>query len=218
MTVFTRFRTVVGAVAIGALFAGCAADEPAAPTAVRGATDLTAAAARGGNGNGKRGNTKDTAVVHFTIDPTVTATYDFGGNHRLWVRAGGVCDLDAPYGPEYWDTPCKPTTKAVQVTAHSWTDSLGHPRVDFQPKLRFAPLPGGLASAVIYFHDHSAASDPSALILYCMGGKCVNEETTDPFLLTLQDQYNNFVFRQIKHFSGYEVAVGRNGTSDPSLY
>ena len=201
---FTRFRTVVGGMAIGALVVGCAGNEPAAPTAARNATAVALSADRGGNGVGH----SDTTVTHFTIDPTTSATYNFGGGHHLWVRAGGVCDLDAPYGPEYWDTPCTPTTKAVQITAHTWTDSLGHPRVDFQPKLRFTPLPGGLASAVLYFHDRSASEDPSAVILYCSGGKCVNEQNTDPMLLTIQDRYSNFVFRQIKHFSGYEVAVG----------
>jgi len=214
MTVFTRFRTVVGAAAIGALAASCAGDQPVAPTAARNASADALSLDKGGKGVKRN----DTTVVHFTIDPTTTATYNFGGNHRLWVRAGGVCDLHSPYGPEYWDAPCTPSTRPVQVTAHSWTDSLGHPRVDFQPKLRFAPLPGGLASAVVYFHDRSASTDPSALILYCMGGKCVNEETTDPMLLTLQDRFNNLVFRQIKHFSGYEVAVGRGNTADPSLY
>lgn len=214
MTVFTRFRTVVGGLLVGALVAGCAGNEPAAPEASRSASDLAVAAEKGGNGP-RRG---DTTVTHFTIDPTTSTSYNFGGNHHLWVRAGGVCDLDSPYGPDYWDAPCTPTTKPIQVTAHTWTDSLGHPRVDFQPKLRFTPLPGGLASAVLYFHDRAAATAPAALILYCSGGSCVDEQTTDPTLLTLQDRYENFVFRQIRHFSGYEVAVGITSTVDPALY
>lgn len=219
MTVFTRIRAVVGGVAVlGAVVVGCYGGDTA-PTAARRADALAVSASKGEWTRPSRGG-RDTTVVHFTIDPTISASYKFGADHKLWVRAGGVCELDSPYGPEYWDTPCTPTTKRIAITARSWTDSAGHPAVDFQPKLRFTPQPNGFASAVVYFRDRTAAWDPSAIILYCSGDSCVDEQTTDPLLRTLQDSYDDFIFRQIKHFSGYEVAVGRADTTavSTSLY
>lgn len=217
MTLFTRIRTVVGGVAVlGAAAMACYGGADL-PTAARSPAALAISAARGANGHGAQ-HGRDTSVVHFTVDPTQSTTYNIGGGNKLWVRARGICDLDSPYGPQYWDTPCRPTRKSVQVTAHTWTDSAGHPRVDFQPKLRFVTA-GGLTSAIVYLRDHTAAEDPSSVILYCGGGICVDESTGDPTLHTFKDRPNGFVFRPIKHFSGYEVAVGRSDTySQPALY
>lgn len=218
MTVFTRIRAVVaGLTVLGGVVVACYGGGDI-PTASRNADALSMSKATPSSAGISRGH--DTTVVHFTIDPTTSTSYNFGSGHKLWVRAGGVCELDSPYGSEYWDAPCTPTYKPVRITARTWTDSTGHPAVDFQPKLRFTPFPNGAAAAIVYFHDRTASSDPSAVILYCGANDCVNEASADPLLRTIQDRYDNFVFRQIKHFSGYEVAVGRADTvsGSTSLY
>lgn len=152
----------------------------------------------------------DTSVTVFTIDPTTDAWYTIAGGHYLYVDKAGVCDLGAPYGPAYWDTPCARATTPTVVTAKSYVDALGHPHIDFAPALRFATQKGKFkTAAMLFMYDMAAARTPHSTILYCNDdGACVDESEHDRLLRTDADRIGGYLFRQIKHFSGYEVAAG----------
>ena len=154
----------------------------------------------------------DTTITVFAIDPQVTATYVIGNTHRLRVQHGGVCVLSSTYGIGTWDDPCIPATLPILVTARSWTDSLSHPHIEFSPDLRFAPL-DGLQAAELYMSDGAASLDQHTVMLHCRAGQCVDESLADSTLVTGHDGQQGFVYRRIKHFSGYQVASGRDADS-----
>lgn len=163
------------------------------------------------------GGPTDTSVSVIVIDPWQSNTYNISGGHKLWVRARGVCSLASTYGPGTWDTPCTPTSTPTTVTVKLWKGENGHPRLDFSPALRFNPYDGTRSAAELYIRDKIAADDASAVILYCDASSCVDEASIDPSVATQHDNSNGFVWRRIKHFSGYEVALGRSDsvTVDP---
>lgn len=154
----------------------------------------------------------DTTLTSLVVDPTVTATYTIGGVHKLYVRAGGICDLTSSYGLGTWDLPCLPATSPILITAKSWYDAAGHPHVDFSPQLRFVP-DDTTASARLFLRDWIGAFDRASVIDYCNDSGCVDESVTDTSLVTQRDTTSGFVFRRIKHFSGYEVAAGRTDST-----
>jgi hypothetical protein len=156
----------------------------------------------------------DTLVGTIVIDPSVNTTYQVG-QHRLWVKAGALCDLGSAYGPEYWNAPCVAATAPVSITAKAWTDASGRLRVDFSPDVRFYSADTKDA-AVLYFRDKAAAESPFANILYCNATGCVDESKSDPTLVTQRDKANGWVYRRILHFSGYLVAAGRSDSTSDS--
>lgn len=157
----------------------------------------------------------DTTVSVIVIDPLTTASYPIAGGHRLWVQKGGVCDLESPYGPALWDELCELATLPIVVIARSWTDAESHPHVQFTPDLRFAPTVDKRASAELYLKDKSAIDDPSTAILYCNEKGCIDEGRVDPTMATMRDRQQGFVYRRIKHFSGYQVSTGRDDEGIP---
>ena len=63
---------------------------------------------------------------------------------------------------------------------------------------------------MLYLRDKRAAYDPSSQILYCSGLlnlSCVDESVADPSVAVYRDAPNGFVYRRIKHFSGYNVTA-----------
>ena len=154
--------------------------------------------------------TSDTVVTEFTVWPG-GGKYNIAGTHRIVFPAAAICDLaTSGYGAKLWDAPCVPSALPVRITAKSWLDASGHPQVDFQPAMRFSPTLGD--GVQLFLMDKKSAYDPSAKILYCAGttsSTCVDESLTDPSLATRTDAPNGFVYRRIKHFSGYNVTAGR---------
>ena len=143
----------------------------------------------------------------FTLRPDRGITKTLNGGHQLFVAANAVCALTSSYGPTEWDKSCALQKSAFTVTARTWVEPNGHPRVDFQPQLRFAP--SAKANAILYLMDKTAAKDPSYKILYCADGAnvCIDESLTDPTIATQYD-VNGFLYRRIKHFSGYNISTG----------
>jgi hypothetical protein len=150
----------------------------------------------------------DTVTTVFTINPSLSASYSIGNGHSLYVRANGVCKLTSAYGLGAWDLPCVPINLPVLVTAKTWFDPGMHPQVEFSPALRFVPVTGA-ASAVLYLKDKPASQVPSSVIMYCFEKGCMDEGATDPAQATMRDPQLGFVYRRIKHFSGYQVSTGR---------
>ena len=52
-------------------------------------------------------------------------------------------------------------------------------------------------------------------ILYCNEKECVDEGTADSTMVTQRDKQQGFVYRRIKHFSGYQVSTGRDDEGTP---
>lgn len=147
----------------------------------------------------------DTLVVDFVVNTTQNNSIMLG-DHKLVIPAGTLCDVNSTYGPTEWNKPCVLATGSVAFTAKGWTTSLGTPQVDFSRDVRFVRNRKGELPS-ISFMDKKSASNPYAKILYCASGAsvCVDESASDPELVTRTDARNGFIYRLIKHFSGYNV-------------
>jgi len=142
----------------------------------------------------------------FTYDPDAAVTYGLPGGHKIAFPTGAVCDPSlTSYGVTEWDKPCAPLVAPVAITATTFTDSHGHPYIDFQPALRFVPG----AEVVLYVKDRAAADDSTSTIKWCGNdGSCVDESINQPAVATKRDTKNGVVYRLIKHFSGYLISAG----------
>jgi hypothetical protein len=144
---------------------------------------------------------KDGAYV-FTIDPNEDQSIELGPNH-LDIPAGAICRIaDTPYGAAYWDEECPAERLPVTITAIVTGADSDHPRIDFEPAMRFSPS----TRVVLYMtlDAHADRKDWSS-IFYCATGSdiCVDEAKDDNRLRTSVS--NRYLFRRIKHFSGYIV-------------
>jgi hypothetical protein len=157
----------------------------------------------------------DTSIALIAIDPRLTASYQIPGGHRLWVQEGGLCDPASSYGVGTWDDACSIASGPVLVTVKSWTDAQAHAHLDFSPDLRFAPLDARRASAELYLKDRAALSAAAPSILYCNAAGCVDESLSDPSMVTIRDRQQGYLYRRIKHFSGYQVSTGRDEGTTP---
>lgn len=146
------------------------------------------------------------------IDPRVDniITWD---RHSLAIPRNTLCDPASSYGPSEWNKPCKPATANVRFTFKTTTSPGGHPRVDVLPHVRFNPRK---APVFIRLFDASADLDDLS-ILWCpteaqqawmpLHGGCIDESRKDRSLKTHRDEKTGFLYRRLKHFSGYEVAA-----------
>lgn len=221
----SRVPAVVFATALVTAAAACGTDRAIAPrdswsgrpagdltTDATFSTDLgsvstTSAGGTGGTGGAVGGGV---SVTTLTVNPRGSNTYVIGV-HKLFIPANTVCDpATSSYGPGTWDDPCTLAADKFTVMATSWTDSLGHPYLAFQPALRFRPSAKG--SVTLYMMDKKAVADPTAKIVYCsedaLASSCVDESAADPSLATHTDATNGFLWRILKHFSGYNIVSG----------
>jgi hypothetical protein len=152
----------------------------------------------------------DTQSTLLVFDPAQGGQYSLGNGNKLYIQPGGICDLGSEYGPAAWDLPCKLADLPVVIVARTWYDASQHPHVEFSPALRFVPRDDG-SSAELWLNDKAAADDDASVIRYCDELKCYDESAGDRSLATLHDKSQGFVFRRIKHFSGYQVSTGRDG-------
>jgi hypothetical protein len=197
---------------VGSLLAACsensmaprvpAADEPAAYEYGGGATaDLSAT---------------DTLKFNITIDPSRQTYFDLGSGNSITFPTGSLCDpTKSTYGVGEWDKPCPVAKSPVTVKVTAWLDAKGHPRVDFNPNVRFVPSWDPRQWVRITFSDLQASLDLSFNILYCPTSQssCRDEARTDFTLLTYRDPITHKLTRRIKHFSGYNVAAGEGDDS-----
>jgi hypothetical protein len=128
------------------------------------------------------------------------------GAHMVSFPANTVCDPAlSTYGPGTWNSPCTFTKKSYTITATTWTDAQGRPQIDFANALRFVPNKDGKLPA-IYLRDANAVLSSWARVDYCsFTSSCVNEAATDAALATQRDPVTGYLFRLIRHFSGYNV-------------
>ncbi len=190
-----RHRTLVVAIA-GALLAACSGDatSPAAGAAGSSlAPPVDASKALVGAIDG---------VYVFSVDPQKEETLAIGES-RLIIPSSAICDLSSTsYGPEYWDRSCRPESGTVIITAYVRNAGTDHPRIDFEPAMRFSPAKSVLLKMKV--NTPTASSDWQ--ILYCSTfgtAYCVDESLDDTSLAVRVN--NMIVSRRIKHFSGYVV-------------
>lgn len=137
-------------------------------------------------------------------------SFKLAGGHLITFQRDAICNpLTSRYGPSTWDLPCEPARGSIVITAISSVDANGHPRVDFEPDLRFASLKDGGSRVLLQLKDPHA-DDPTAAVFYCPTvGECYDESTSDAGVRSKRDPRQGWVFRYIKHFSGYNVTAGR---------
>lgn len=148
----------------------------------------------------------DTQFATLALRKNISAWYAFGP-HKLYVPGYVICDPGTSgYGLSYWLQPCKVLKGVgkVNVTVKYWTDSRGYARAEFGPNLRFHPTTGYVE---LHLMDALGSRATSSAILHCIDGTeiCVNESATDPLVVTHRDPATGWVWRIIRHFSGYNV-------------
>jgi hypothetical protein len=154
----------------------------------------------------------DTLRFSFTIDPSRNTTYWLGLGNSIVFPAGSLCDPStSSYGSGQWDQPCAIAAQPVTVNAKAWLDAQGHPRIDFDRHIRFAPSSDPAKWVVLSFTDYRGALAAAANIVYCASAAsdCVDEAQSDPSLVTYTNAVTGQLMRRIKHFSGYNVFAGR---------
>ncbi|MEO5567786.1 MAG: hypothetical protein ABIR92_04810 [Gemmatimonadaceae bacterium] len=144
-------------------------------------------------------------VQTFTVSNSQGAVQRLG-DHLVYFPAGSICDpARSTYGVTEWDKPCTALQGSVTITATMMRDDNNAPYVDFQPALRFVPT-----KQVMLFMRNGRSAEPRQLTMkWCNNsGVCVDESINDPSLKPFRIQRTSIIGRRIKHFSGYEVAVG----------
>jgi hypothetical protein len=153
----------------------------------------------------------DTVVEEFTVDNTKGSivTMSTTGN-IIAFPAQSLCDpARNSYGPTEWNKPCVLATAPIKFTVKSWNDAQGHPHADFQPAMRFTPDES--KNVRLYFEDQALQNYSVVYIPYCNAANvCVNEEINDPTLRTYVSPRlggGYWVYRTLRHFSGYNVTA-----------
>ena len=142
-------------------------------------------------------------TTSYTFDPTKDQSFALGPNH-LDMPANSVCSLaSSGYGHGKWKHNCQPETSPVTITVTVTDAATDHPRVDFEPAMRFNPHTKVMLSMYV---PSASASDKTWALLYCNTTICEDESQRDADLDTKVDKNSQVIFRRIRHFSGYVVA------------
>jgi hypothetical protein len=198
----TRVRWWGAAIAGVALLSGCG-DRVGSPIAPEGPRRLS------GPGGSWNGESYYVGTQVFTVRSD-GGTFKLAGGHQITFQRDAICEPGTSgYGPDTWDLPCRPARTNIVVTATTWRDADGHPRVDFAPDLRFTSLRDGGSKVLLQLKDPHA-DDPTAAVFYCPTlGECYDESVSDSGVKSRRDPRQGWVYRYIKHFSGYNVTAGR---------
>lgn len=146
-------------------------------------------------------------ITSFMVRPGESRSYVMG-DHKISFSANAICNPDiSTYGPGEWDAPCEVVKTPIRITATAWTDEHGRPRIEFEPALRFHPD----ANVTLYLMDKAASADSmNAKILWVApDGALIDESLTDPSVATYVGP-NGFLYRRVKHFSGFTVSTSRS--------
>lgn len=141
----------------------------------------------------------------FTVNPTVAQSF-IVGTHMVNFPAYTICNPNnSGYGASTWLTSCTKLTTSITITATTWTDANGRAQIDFANAIRFYPNNSSQLPA-IYLRDATASMSSYGRVDYCASiDSCVNEAATDTTLATQRDAATGFLFRLVRHFSGYNV-------------
>jgi hypothetical protein len=136
------------------------------------------------------------------------------GQYLLSVPANAVCDPStSSYGPQFWDAPCTPARGSTHVTVTVSTVG-GRDYVDFTPHLRFVPSDNQANWVTINTYRLAAIGGNGDLRRFSMlfadsaGAALVDESAVDSTLATHINTITGFVWRRVKHFTGYNIHTG----------
>ncbi len=140
----------------------------------------------------------------FTYNPTTDATFILG-THMVSFPRFTICDpAVSGYGPSTWLNSCPKLQSPITITATTWIDIFGRAQIDFSTDIRFYKNNYNKLPA-IYLRDPSAAMSTWSRVDYCSAAGCVDEANADATLATQRDPVTGYLFRLIRHFSGYNV-------------
>ncbi|MEO6446717.1 MAG: hypothetical protein ABIZ91_13240 [Gemmatimonadaceae bacterium] len=143
-------------------------------------------------------------TCQFTVNPGQSQSF-IVCTHMVAFPANTICDpATSGYGSSYWLQGCTKLTTPIVITATTWIDSLGRAQIDFANDIRFYPNASGQLPAV-YLRDATAALSSWSRIDYGNVNGCVNEAAADAVLVTKRDPVTGYLFRLVRHFSGYNV-------------
>lgn len=225
MKITKRVRILAAIVGSGIVVASSACGtDSTAPTPAASAAKVTTPEARSGFAPTEAskaliGVTDGTYRV--TFNPATDHVFSLGPN-RIELPANSVCAIGTSgYGPSFWDQPCTPERKPVNLVVTVKGASSSNPQVDFLPAMRFNPE----TKVNLYFYVPrvTRADAKNWIILYCSNslvtssgrgssGSCTNEAQSDLSLRTYIDYSTSVLFRRLKHFSVYRVDDGSGYT------
>jgi hypothetical protein len=202
----SRSLAIVVLAPLVALAAACSDSSLTAPASAPAST-LTAAPRIPGLSYSKGSKSTEAQVDTFVYDGKARSQ-PFGDGHHVQFQANSVCDpATSGYGPSLWDTPCTPAKGPITFVVTSWRDANGRTQLSVSPDVRFVPG----TTETLFLNDNPGKAKKAA-ILWCSSlvNGCVDETLTDP---TLDPKVSGgHVQRRIKHFSGYNVVFGLDGS------
>lgn len=164
-----------------------------------------------------RGTSAPRSVTIY-VNPAVSQFYGIGGQSWVYIPANAICAEGSGYGADMWEESCTPATgiQTFQVTVRS---DNGRPSAEFFPDVRFAPTTSNRWSdwAILGLKVQGNLNSQLGYgILYRPTGstQLIDEAATDPSLKAFRTM-GNVIARRIKHFSGYNVSLGFEETSQP---
>ena len=153
-----------------------------------------------------------TSVVSFWVNPMIDNIYQSYEGHRVIIPANSICQVGVSgYGAGTWDNACSTATAPILFTITTTTNAQGLSNMTVQPDVRFSPA----KQVTVFFKDSVASHTPGAVIRYCNATNtltgCVDESKNDASLMTYRDPSAGYIYRRLKHFSGYNVTFGVDG-------
>lgn len=138
------------------------------------------------------------------------------GVHSIVFPANSICDPSSSYGESEWDAPCVPADTNLTFHVELLRDSTGRSWMDFSPSVRFVPSDDAANWVVLFMNIRANSADvaaqvPTILWTPAIGAEGVDEAVSDSSLRTYHIPETGIVYRRIKHFSGYQSGIGREG-------
>ncbi|HKG91637.1 MAG TPA: hypothetical protein VKA84_07100 [Gemmatimonadaceae bacterium] len=165
----------------------------------------------------------DTVSAVKSADITVTPEGGWFqlGKTGVYFPANTICDpAKSTYGTTEWDKSCTVIRKPIKI--HAELDTLNSSWIVFKPDLRFRPSANSDNWVYLFMYTPTLEgkyADASELegkwkINWLPGNglPAVDESLLDKTLRTRQYKNTGYVYRRVKHFSGYMVALGRSVT------
>jgi hypothetical protein len=153
---------------------------------------------------------EDSTSATFTVDYR-GGTFQLGP-HAIYFPRNAICEPStSSYGLGEWDAPCTATKRTITIHAKI-VHANGKQFIDFSPSLRFVPNMKGDKGVYLWMkvdpnYDPTTANPLNMMWLPAPGQEPIDESLSDPSLVTQYSAEYDVVYRRIKHFSGYMVAM-----------
>ena len=219
MSVFNRLKLIAPAVLAAAL----AACSDAATTAPESSAALSVPRAA------IYIDRLDTLSAVQSADITVTPEGGWFqlGKNGVYFPANSICDpATSSYGVTEWDKTCRTITKPIKI--HATLDTLNSSWIVFKPDLRFRPTSDQNRWVYLFMYTPTLEGryeNPTLVRdrwkinwLPGAGLPAVDESLKDGTLKTRQYKNTGYVYRRVKHFSGYQISVTRMMSDEAPIF